>query len=79
VVEELRAAVEQRADDLLDKMERGTEICDFLAEFAYPLPSTPLTRLLDRMPNLELGTRQFEYRPFYFLRALKSLPIVTRR
>jgi cytochrome P450 len=41
VVEELRAAVQQRADDLLDKMERGTGICDFLAEFAYPLPSTP--------------------------------------
>jgi cytochrome P450 len=38
-----------------------------------------LTRLLDRMPNLELGTRQFEYRPLYFLRALKSLPIVIRR
>lgn len=38
-----------------------------------------LSRLLDRIPNLELGTRQFEYRPLYFLRALKSLPIVIRR
>jgi cytochrome P450 len=38
-----------------------------------------LSRLLDRMPNVELGTRQFEYRPLYFLRALKSLPIVIRR
>jgi cytochrome P450 len=38
-----------------------------------------LARLLDRIPNLELRTRQFEYRPLYFLRALKSLPIVIRR
>jgi cytochrome P450 len=38
-----------------------------------------LTTLLDRIPNVELGTRQFEYRPLYFLRALKSLPIVIRR
>ena len=38
-----------------------------------------LARLLDRIPNVELGTRQFEYRPLYFLRALKSLPIVIRR
>jgi len=38
-----------------------------------------LTRLLDRVPDVELGTRQFEYRPLYFLRALKSLPIVIRR
>ncbi|HEX6567021.1 MAG TPA: cytochrome P450 [Chthoniobacterales bacterium] len=38
-----------------------------------------LSRLLDRIPNVELGTRQFEYRPLYLLRALKSLPIVIRR
>jgi cytochrome P450 len=38
-----------------------------------------LSRLLDRIPNVELGTRQFEYRPLYFLRALKSLPIVIRQ
>jgi cytochrome P450 len=37
-----------------------------------------LSRLLDRIPNVELGTRQFEYRPLYFLRALKSLSIVIR-
>jgi cytochrome P450 len=37
-----------------------------------------LSRLLDRLPNVELGTRQFEYRPLYLLRALKSLPIVIR-
>ncbi len=46
VVEELRAAVQQRADDLLDKMERGPGICDFLSEFAYPLPSTVIFDLL---------------------------------
>jgi cytochrome P450 len=38
-----------------------------------------LSRLLDRIPEVELGTRQFEYRPLYFLRALKALPIVVRR
>jgi cytochrome P450 len=38
-----------------------------------------LSRLLDRIPNVQLGTRQFEYRPLYFLRALKSLSIVIRR
>jgi cytochrome P450 len=38
-----------------------------------------LSRLLDRIPRVELGTREFEYRPIYFLRALKSLPIVIRR
>jgi len=38
-----------------------------------------LSRLLDRLPNLKLGTRQFDYRPLYFLRALKSLPIVIQR
>ena len=37
-----------------------------------------LSRLLDRMPQVQLGTRHFEYRPLYFLRALKSLPIVVR-
>jgi cytochrome P450 len=34
-----------------------------------------LSRILDRMPDLKLATRQFEYRPLYFLRALKSLPL----
>jgi cytochrome P450 len=37
-----------------------------------------LSRILDRLPDLELATRQFEYRPIYFLRALKSLPLVLR-
>jgi cytochrome P450 len=37
-----------------------------------------LSRLLERMPQMQLGTRHFEYRPLYFLRALKSLPIVVR-
>jgi cytochrome P450 len=37
-----------------------------------------LSRLLERIPHLQLGTRNFEYRPLYFLRALKSLPIVVR-
>jgi cytochrome P450 len=37
-----------------------------------------LSSLLDRIPKVQLGTRHFEYRPLYFLRALKSLPIVVR-
>jgi cytochrome P450 len=37
-----------------------------------------LSRLLERIPQVQLGTRHFEYRPLYFLRALKSLPIVVR-
>jgi cytochrome P450 len=37
-----------------------------------------LARLLERIPQVQLGTRHFEYRPLYFLRALKSLPIVVR-
>jgi cytochrome P450 len=37
-----------------------------------------LSSLLDRIPQVQLGTRHFEYRPLYFLRALKSLPIVVR-
>jgi cytochrome P450 len=35
-----------------------------------------LSRLLDRMPQIQLGTKHFEYQPAYFLRALKSLPII---
>jgi cytochrome P450 len=46
VVGELRAAVQQRADDLLDKMERGAGVCDFVSEFAYPLPSMVIFDLL---------------------------------
>jgi cytochrome P450 len=37
-----------------------------------------LSSLLDRIPTVQLGTRYFEYQPLYFLRALKSLPIVVR-
>jgi cytochrome P450 len=46
IVGELRAAVQQRVDDLLDKMERSTRICDFVSEFAYPLPSMVIFDLL---------------------------------
>jgi cytochrome P450 len=38
-----------------------------------------LSTLLDRVPGVELGTREFDYHPVYILRALKSLPIVIRR
>jgi cytochrome P450 len=34
-----------------------------------------LSSLLQRMPQIQLATRNFEYRPVFFLRALKSLPI----
>ena len=37
-----------------------------------------LSSLLERIPQVQLGARHFEYRPLYFLRALKSLPIVVR-
>jgi cytochrome P450 len=37
-----------------------------------------LSRLLHRMPRVQLATRDFEYRPLYILRALKSLPILVR-
>jgi hypothetical protein len=37
-----------------------------------------LWSLLDRIPKVQLETRDFEYQPLYFLRALKSLPIVVR-
>jgi pimeloyl-[acyl-carrier protein] synthase len=37
-----------------------------------------LSRLLDRLPQVQLGTRHFEYRPPYFLRVLKSLPMLVR-
>jgi cytochrome P450 len=38
-----------------------------------------LSRLLERIPQVQLATRRFEYRPLYFLRALKSLPVVVHR
>jgi cytochrome P450 len=37
-----------------------------------------LSRLLERVPQVQLATWHFEYRPIHFLRALKSLPIVVR-
>jgi cytochrome P450 len=38
VVAEMQTSIQQRADRLLDEMERaGT--CDFVSDFAYPLPS----------------------------------------
>jgi cytochrome P450 len=37
-----------------------------------------LSRLLCRMPQVQLGTRHFEYQPLYILRSLKYLPIVVR-
>jgi cytochrome P450 len=38
-----------------------------------------LSSLLERIPQVQLATRHFEYRPLYFLRALKSLSVVVRR
>jgi cytochrome P450 len=38
-----------------------------------------LSRLLDRIPQIQLGTLHFEYRPLYFLRALQSLPVIRGR
>jgi cytochrome P450 len=41
----MRTSIQQRADRLLDEMERkGT--CDFVSEFAYPLPSSVIFDLL---------------------------------
>ncbi len=37
-----------------------------------------LSRLLRRMPQVQLGINHFEYEPLYILRALKSLPILVR-
>jgi hypothetical protein len=36
-----------------------------------------LSRLLDWIPQMQPGTRHFEYRPLYFLRALQSLPAIS--
>jgi cytochrome P450 len=35
-----------------------------------------LSRLLLRIPQVQLGINHFEYEPLYILRALKSLPII---
>jgi cytochrome P450 len=37
-----------------------------------------LSKLVQRMPRVQLATKDFEYRPLYFLRALKSLLIRVR-
>jgi len=45
VVAAMRTSIQQRADRLLDEMERaGT--CDFVSQFAYPLPSLVIFDLL---------------------------------
>jgi len=45
VVAEMRTSIQHRADRLLDEMERkGT--CDFVSQFAYPLPSLVIFDLL---------------------------------
>jgi cytochrome P450 len=45
VVAEMRTSIQQRVDRLLDEMERA-ETCDFVSEFAYPLPSMVIFDLL---------------------------------
>jgi cytochrome P450 len=45
VVAEMRTSIQQRVDHLLDKMERAAT-CDFVSEFAYPLPSLVIFDLL---------------------------------
>lgn len=45
VIAEMRGSIEQRVDRLLDELERaGT--CDFVSQFAYPLPSLVIFDLL---------------------------------
>jgi cytochrome P450 len=42
---EMRTSIQQRTDHLIDDMERaGT--CDFVSQFAYPLPSLVIFDLL---------------------------------
>ena len=45
VVAEMRTSIQQRVDRLLDEMEQA-ETCDFVSEFAYPLPSLVIFDLL---------------------------------
>lgn len=45
VVAEMRTSIQQRVDHLLDEMERAAT-CDFVSEFAYPLPSLVIFDLL---------------------------------
>ncbi len=45
VVAQMRTSIQQRVDHLLDKMERAAA-CDFVSEFAYPLPSLVIFDLL---------------------------------
>ena len=44
-VAEMRVSIEQRVERLLDEMERS-ETCDFVSQFAYPLPSLVIFDLL---------------------------------
>lgn len=41
----MRVSIEQRVDRLLDEMERAAT-CDFVSQFAYPLPSLVIFDLL---------------------------------
>src|ERR1700756_418796 len=41
----MRTSIQQRVDHLLDEMERAVT-CDFVSEFAYPLPSLVIFDLL---------------------------------
>src|SRR5260221_1956587 len=45
VVAKMRISIQQRVDWLLDEMEQA-ETCDFVSEFAYPLPSLVIFDLL---------------------------------
>jgi cytochrome P450 len=45
VVAGMRTWIQQRVDHLLDEMERAAT-CDFVSEFAYPLPSLVIFDLL---------------------------------
>jgi len=45
VVAEMRTSIQQRVDRLLEEMKRAAT-CDFVSEFAYPLPSLVIFDLL---------------------------------
>lgn len=45
IVAEMRTSIQQRADRLLDEIERA-ETCDFVSEYAHPLPSLVIFDLL---------------------------------
>jgi cytochrome P450 len=45
VVTAMRMSIEQRVDRPLERMER-TRTCDFVSEFAYPVPSLVIFEIL---------------------------------